>query len=78
MNFLKYFTILFLFISCNNKEKKIEKNKYQILNLIYSDFSKHQMEFFVYPTKQFLDLTHGIGHKRLLLDTNYRDSLHDK
>jgi hypothetical protein len=78
MNFLKYIIILLFFISCNNKDTKIEKNKYEILNLIYSDFSKHQMEFFVFPTKQLLDLTDDIDHKRLLLDTNYKDSLHDQ
>ena len=78
MKFLKYFIILFIFISCNKKEKKIEKNKYQILNLIYSNFSKHEMEFFVFPTKQPLDLPDGIDYRKLSTDTVYRDSLHDK
>lgn len=75
MRFIKYFITLFLFISCNSEEIKIEKNKYQILNLIYSDFSKHQMEFFVFPAKT-RPLPNGVDYRKLLNNKKYMDSLH--
>jgi hypothetical protein len=75
MRLIKYFIILFFIISCNNKEKEVEKIKYQILNLIYSGFSKHQMEFFVFPAKP-LTLPKGINSRKLLNNKVYMDSLH--
>ena len=75
MRFIKYFIALFLFISCNDKEMKIEKNKYQIINLLYRNFSKHQMEFFVFPTKP-LTQTNGVNYRKLLNSGTYMDSLH--
>lgn len=73
MRFIKCLIILLLCFSCNNKEMKREKNKYQILNLIYSDYSKHQMEFFVFPTKPS---NLNIDYSRVfeLKDTIYADS----
>lgn len=49
MQIIKYFIIFFLFISCKNKENKVEQNKYEILNLLYKEYSKQQMEFYVFP-----------------------------
>ncbi|MFK8060832.1 MAG: hypothetical protein AB8B78_12170 [Polaribacter sp.] len=76
MKFIKYFIILFVCISCNNKNSQIEHNKYQILNLIYSDFSKQQMEFFVFPAKP-LHIPDDFNYPKLLSNKNYMDSLHN-
>lgn len=52
MKKIKYFIIFLICISCNKKDDKIDKDKYQILNLVYRDYSKYQMEFFVFPAKR--------------------------
>lgn len=52
MKLIKYFIILLVCISCDSNENKSDKNKYHILNLIYRDYSKYQMEFFVFQAKQ--------------------------
>jgi hypothetical protein len=67
--------ILFICVSCNNENNQIEQNKYQILNLIYSDFSKQQMEFFVFPERS-LPLPKGVDYTKLLNNKAYSDSLH--
>lgn len=49
MRFLKILIFLIL-ISCNN-DKEIAKNKSQIINLLYHNYSKETLEFFVFPVK---------------------------
>jgi hypothetical protein len=52
MQIIKYFIVFFFIISCKNKENEVERNKYEILNLLYKDYSKQQMEFYVFPIKK--------------------------
>lgn len=82
MKFIKYFMILFVCISCNNKNNQMEQNKYQILNLIYSDFSKQQMEFFAFPAikssppSNYKYQQDTINYRKILNNKAYTDSLH--
>lgn len=52
MKKIKFALILLIYISCNNLENKYEENKYQILDLIYGDYSKYQMDFFISPIEK--------------------------
>lgn len=75
MNFIKYLVLFFFVISCSNNEIKKDKNKYEIINIIYRNFSKEQMEFFVFSPKP-LSKSSKFDYKRLLNDEDYADSLH--
>lgn len=51
MKSFKYIIIIVAFLSCDSNKKDVEANKYQILNLLYSSFSKEQLIFFNSPVK---------------------------
>lgn len=76
MNFLKLLFFL-CFISCKS-EKEIEK--YQIINLLYHNYSKQNTEFFVFPKRKLFtsyDSTFKsiVDYTRAFKDSVYADSI---
>jgi len=78
MKSIKYFIIILIFTSCINKESIREKNIHQIVNLIYSDFSQQEMEFYVFPvSKPPLNsvMNNDIYNKNIIKPLTKKDSL---
>lgn len=68
---------MFLFtVSCISTKDIREENKYQIINLIYDNFSNEYMTFFVFPARPSVLPDTDIDYRRMLGDETYMDSLH--
>lgn len=76
MRLFKYLLLFLFTVSCTKTKEIREENKYQIINLIYNNFSNEYMTFFVFPARPSLLPDEDIDYRRMLNDKTYMDSLH--